>query len=230
MQEKSMKKVLITGGNKGIGLELTKMFLALNYEVVVIARDFSNFELKEQVECIVFDLVEVEKIHQLIESIGIIDILINNAGVMYSLPYDNYPSNKIDSILKLNLEAPIRLIEASTKQGAKRIVNNASIAGQIGHPDVWYGVTKAGLINATKSFAKIFEGKVIINAVAPSPVETDMLEMIPLARQEAFLKTVVARRFAYADEVAKTMLWLATESPEYINGTTIDINSGAFPR
>ena len=230
MQEKSMKKVLITGGNKGIGLELTKMFLALNYEVVVIARDFSNFELKEQVECIVFDLVEVEKIHQLIESIGIIDILINNAGVMYSLPYDNYPSNKIDSILKLNLEAPIKLIEASAKQGAKRIVNNASIAGQIGHPDVWYGVTKAGLINATKSFAKIFEGKVIINAVAPSPVETDMLEMIPLARQEAFLKTVVARRFAYADEVAKTMLWLATESPEYINGTTIDINSGAFPR
>ena len=223
-------KVLITGGNKGIGLELTKMFLALNYEVVVIARDFSDFELKGQVECIVFDLVEVEKIPQLIESIGTIDILINNAGVMYSLPYDNYPSNKIDSMLKLNLEAPIKLIEASAKQGAKRIVNNASIAGQIGHPDVWYGVTKAGLINATKSFAKIFEGKVIINAVAPSPVETDMLEMIPLARREAFLKTVVARRFAYADEVAKTILWLATESPEYINGTTIDINSGAFPR
>ena len=225
-----MKKVLITGGNKGIGLELTKMFLALNYKVVVIARDFSNFELKEQVECIVFDLVEVKKIPQLIESIGTIDILINNAGVMYSLPYNNYPSNKIDSMLKLNLEAPIKLIEASAKQGAKRIVNNASIAGQIGHPDVWYGVTKAGLINATKSFAKIFEGKVIINAVAPSPVETDMLETIPLARREAFLKTVVARRFAYADEVAKTILWLATESPEYINGTTIDINSGAFPR
>jgi len=57
-----------------------------------------------------------------------------------------------------------------------------------------------------------------------------MLETIPLARREAFLKTVVARRFAYADEVAKTILWLATESPEYINGTTIDINSGAFPR
>ena len=47
-------KVLITGGNKGIGLELTKMFLTLNYAVVVIARDFSNFELKEQVECIEF--------------------------------------------------------------------------------------------------------------------------------------------------------------------------------
>ena len=223
-------KALITGGNKGIGLELTKMFLALNYEVVVIARDFSNFKLKEQVECIKFDLVEVEKIHELISSIGKIDILINNAGVMYALPYDAYPSEKVNTMLKLNLEAPIKLIEECFKQGVSRIVNNASIAGQIGHPDIWYGATKAGIINATKSFSKIFDGRVVINAVAPSPVETDMLEMIPLARREAFLKRVVAKRFAHADEVAKTILWLATESPEYINGTTIDINSGSFPR
>ena len=223
-------KVLITGGNRGIGLELTKMFLALNYEVVIIARDFSNFELKEQVECIAFDLVEVEKIPQLIESIGKVDILINNAGVMYSLPYDAYPQEKVDSMLKLNLEAPIKLIEECEKQGVKRIVNNASIAGQIGHPDVWYGATKAGIINATKSFSKIFDGKVLINAVAPSPVETDMLEMIPIERREAFSKTVVAKRFAHADEVAKVIFWLATESPEYVNGTTIDINSGSYPR
>ena len=225
-----MKKVIITGGNKGIGLELTKEFLALNYEVVVIARDFSNFKFKEEVECIEFDLVEVEKIPELIESIGKVDILINNAGVMYSLPYDAYPSEKVNVMLKLNLEAPIKLIEECGRVGVSRIVNNASIAGQIGHPDIWYGATKAGLINATKSFSKIFDGKVVINAVAPSPVETDMLEMIPLARREAFLKTVVAKRFAYAEEVAKTILWLATESPEYINGTTIDINSGSFPR
>jgi len=223
-------KTVITGGNRGIGLELTKMFLALNYEVVIIARDFSNFELKEQVECIEFDLMEVEKIPQLIESIGRIDILINNAGVMYSLPYNAYPEEKVDSILKLNLEAPIKLIEECFKQGVKRIVNNASIAGQIGHPDIWYGATKAGIINATKSFAKIFDGKVVINAVAPSPVETDMLEMIPIERREAFIKTVVAKRFAHADEVAKVIFWLATESPEYINGTTIDINSGSYPR
>ena len=225
-----MKKALITGGNKGIGLELTKMFLALNYEVVVIARDFSNFKLKEQVECIEFDLVEVEKIPKLIASIGATDVLVNNAGVMYSLPYDTYPSEKVNIMLKLNLEAPIKLIEECAKVGVTRIVNNASIAGQIGHPDVWYGATKAGLINATKSFAKIFDGCVVINAIAPSPVETDMLEQIPLARREAFLKTVVAKRFAHADEVAKVIFWLATESPEYINGTTIDINSGSYPR
>ena len=225
-----MKKVLITGGNKGIGLELTKEFLALNYEVVVIARDFSNFELKEEVECIEFDLVEVEKIPQLIESIGTIDILINNAGVMYSLPYDNYPQEQVNSMLKLNLEAPIKLIEECAKQGVRRVVNNASVAGYTGHPDIWYGMTKAGLINATKSFSKIFEGKVIINAVAPSPVDTDMQKVNTEERKEAFRKSVITKRFATVDEVSKTMLWLATESPEYINGTTIDINNGSYPR
>ena len=225
-----MKTVLITGGNKGIGLELTKSFLALKYNVVVIARDFEHFAFTNKVTCIPYDLTNVEGIPKLIESLGDIDILINNAGVMYSLPYDQYPQDKVNTMLKINLEAPIKLIEACAKAGATRIVNNASIAGQIGHPDVWYGATKAGLINATKSFAKIFEGSVVINAVAPSPVETDMLETIPLERREAFLKTVVSNRFATADEVAQTIVWLATESPEYINGTTVDINNGSYMR
>jgi len=225
-----METVLITGGNKGIGVELTKSFLALEYTVIVIARSFENFEFTDSVKCISYDLTDTEGIPKLIESLGHIDILINNAGVMYSLPYNNYPQDKVESMLKLNLETPIKLIEECVNAGTTRIVNNASIAGQIGHPDVWYGATKAGLINATKSFAKIFDGNVVINAVAASPVETDMLESIPLARREAFLKTVVSKRFAYADEVAKTMFWLATESPEYMNGTTIDINNGSFPR
>jgi len=225
-----MKITLITGGNKGIGLELTKAFLALDYKVIVIARAFKDFAYANKVECIAYDLTNVEGIPALVASLGKIDILINNAGVMYSLPYDNYPQEKVNTMLKLNLKAPVKLIEACVKAGATRIVNNASIAGQIGHPDVWYGVSKAGLINATKSFAKIFEGSVVINAVAASPVETDMLETIPVARREAFLKTVVTGRFAKADEVAKAMLWLATESPEYINGTTIDVNNGSYMR
>ena len=225
-----MKTVLITGGNKGIGLALTKAFLELDYKVIAIARDFKDFAYVDKVECIAYDLTNVEDIPALVESLGKIDILINNAGVMYSLPYDDYPQEKVNAMIKLNLEAPIKLIEECVKAGATRVVNNASIAGQIGHPDVWYGATKAGLINATKSFAKIFEGSVVINAVAASPVETNMLETIPLARREAFLKTVVTGRFATPNEVAKVMLWLATESPEYINGTTIDVNNGSYMR
>ena len=230
------KTVLITGGNKGIGLELTKEFLNLEYNVIIIARDFSTFEFKDNpnVKLIEFDLSKIDEIKSIISSLANIDILINNAGIMYALPYNQYPNDKKDMMLKLNLEAPIKLIEEVSKKmlknGMGRIVNNASIAGQIGHPDIWYGMTKSALINATKSFSKIFEGKIIINAVAPSPVQTDMLDTIPKARQEAFLKTVITKRFATASEISKTIIWLATDSPEYINGTCIDINNGSFPR
>jgi len=225
-----MKTVLITGGNKGIGLELTKAFLALDYNVIVVARDFKEFEFKDRVKCIEYDLTDVEGIPTLVSSMGQLDILINNAGVMYSLPYNDYPVDKVSSMLRLNLEAPIKLIEECVKVGVTRVVNNASVAAYTGHPDIWYGMTKAALINATKSFAKIYEGKVILNAVAPSPIDTDMQKVNTEARKEAFRQSVITKRFGYADEVAKAMLWLATESPEYINGTTIDINNGSYPR
>jgi len=224
------KTILITGGNKGIGLALTKLFLAQGDTVVVVARDFKDFEYANDVTCIEYDLTNVENIPNLIAKIGKIDTLINNAGVMYSLPFNNYPQDKVNSMLKLNLEAPIKLIEESVKAGATRVVNNASVAGYTGHPDIWYGMTKAALINATKSFSKIYEGKVILNAVAPSPVDTDMQKVNTPERKEAFKKSVITGRFATAEEVAQTMFWLATTSPEYMNGTTIDINNGSYPR
>ena len=162
-------------------------------------------------------------------------MLINNAGVMYSLPYDNYPQQQVDTLLKLNIEAPVALIrEVSRSMIEKqqgRIVNNASIAGHIGHPDVWYGISKAGLINATKSFAKLLGGHgIVLNAVAPGPVETQMLNVIPEPRKQAIKQAVYSGRFALPQEVAQTIFWLGTDSPEYINGTCIDINNGAFPR
>ncbi len=231
------KSVLITGGNKGIGFCTTKLFAEAGYKVFVMARDFKEFSLKNHanVETIQYDLNDIDGIPELISQLPAIDVLINNAGLMFALPYDNYPSEKISQILRVNLEAPVSLItEVSKKMAANgygRIVNNASIAGEIGHPDIWYGVTKAGIINMTKSFAKLLGPKgIVVNAVAPGPVETDMLEIIPEPRKKAIKSAVYTGRFAYPEEVANAMYWLATDCPEYINGTCIDINNGAFPR
>ncbi len=230
------KTVLITGGNKGIGLEVTRLFLELGYDMIVVARDFEGFEFKAhpQVKLFGFDLMAVDKIHALILSMPAIDILINNAGMMLSLPYDDYPEENVDAMLKLNLEAPVKLMEEVSKgmltRGGGRIVNNASVAAYTGHPDIWYGITKAGLINATKSFSKLFEGHIIVNAVAASPVDTAMQKVNTEERKQAFKNSTITKRFATAEEVAKTIVWLATESPEYINGTCLDINNGSFPR
>ena len=136
-----MKNVLITGGNKGIGREVTRLFIQSEYRIYVIARDFSEFEFSSHanVEKIQFDLINTTQIPKLVSGLDGIDILINNAGIMHSLPYDDYPRNKIEQSLKLNIEAPVTLITEISKhminQKQGRIVNNASIAGEIGHPD-----------------------------------------------------------------------------------------------
>lgn len=231
------KRVLVTGGNKGIGLETSRYFLVRGYEVIVLARDFGGFPLQgeKNITTCEFDLTRIETIPALVQDLGPIDVLVNNAGVMFSLPFDAYPQDKMEALMRLNIEAPVALMREVGKQmatrGDGRIVNNASVAGQVGHPDIWYGISKAGLINATKSFARILgpEG-VLVNAVAPSPVETDMLEVIPQHRRETFKESVINKRFATAAEVAEAIGWLGTTSPAYINGICIDINNGAFPR
>lgn len=231
------KTVLITGGNKGIGLEVTRLFIQNNYKVIIVARDYKNFEFNsnENVEKIEHDVSNINGICDLVNKIGHVDILINNAGIMNSIPYDIYSEEDINRIMNINLYAPIEFIKHVAKlmidSGNGRIVNTASIAGQIGHPDIWYGVSKAGIINATKSFAKLLGPKgIVINAVAPGPVETDMMTVIPEQRKKDIKNSVFIDRFAKAEEVAKAIYWLATDCPEYINGTCIDINNGAFPR
>lgn len=219
------------------GLESTRLFLENNYKVVIVARNYTNFEFNdnENVEKIQYDVSCISGIGKLVNDIGHIDILVNNAGIMNSIPYDIYSEEDIKRIMNINLYAPIVFIKHVSKSmiysGNGRIVNTSSIAGQIGHPDIWYGISKAGIINATKSFAKLLGSKgIIINAVAPGPVETDMMAVIPDQRKKDIKSSVYLDRFAKPEEVAKTIYWLATDSPEYINGTCIDINNGAFPR
>lgn len=229
------KHVLITGGNKGIGFEATKLFLEAGFFVTVVARDFSKMQKLENCNFVSFDLRDIDRISELALEIGEIDVLVNNAGIMNTCSYENYPSEKKNDLIKLNIEAPVELITCFSKgmiaKKGGRIINIASVAGQIGHSDIYYGISKAGMINMTKSFSKIL-GKhgIIVNAIAPAIVETDMLNSIPADRQEIVLKSVHSGRFAQPEEIAKTIFWLSTESPLYMNGTCLDINDGAFPR
>lgn len=231
------KRVLVTGGNKGIGLEVTKDFLQKGFQVIVVGRDFSKFNLEDaNLTTIEFDLSDVDSLPKLVKEVGDIDILINNAGYMQpKYTYDAYPKEAKEHIMNVDLHTPVELMNlfapAMKAKGQGRIVNTASIAGQIGHPDVWYGIAKAGLINATKIYAKLLgTDGIVVNCVAPSAAETDMQKDNAEARKAAFKAQVVTKRFAKAKEVAKAIIWLATDCPEYINGITIDINNTFYPR
>jgi len=233
-----LKRVLVTGGNKGIGLAVVKKFLEADYEVIVVARDFSSFTLSDNnnVTTIEYDLSNVEDLPKLAQQVGEIDVLINNAGYMQpKYSYDNYPKEAKEHILNVDLHSPVELMtlfsEGMKKRGYGKIVNTASIAGQIGHPDVWYGIAKAGLINATKIFAKILGSHgIVVNCIAPSPVETGMQRDNSEERKAEFKKMVPSGRFAEPEEAAEVIFWLGTACPEYVNGTTMDFNNASYVR
>lgn len=228
-----MKHVLITGGNKGIWLNTTQLFLENNYSVTVLARDFSNFTLTHpKLKTITYDLSNIDGIKECIDTMQGVDILVNNAWIMYGTGYQDYSEEQKQMTLKINLEAPMALIEnCFEKNNSLRVVNLSSIAGQIGHPDIWYGISKAWIINITKSYAKSMGPKgAVINAIAPGPVKTEMLDTIPQARKDSLKAATIIWDFASPDDIAKSIYWLGTDAPAYINWFCIDLNNGMFPR
>jgi 3-oxoacyl-[acyl-carrier protein] reductase len=223
---------LVTGAGRGIGLATARAFLQLGWRVLALDKQFGNELGGERVE---YDLTDLAGIAKLIGSLGSIDTLVNNAGVLYCDPYDEIPEAHAAEIFAVNLRAPVALIEAVAPQMRKRrsgrIVNVGSVAAFTGHPDLWYGATKAALLNITKSYAEsLGRDCVLVNAVAPGPTQTAMYEQLPRSRKEGVMKSVHAGRACSPEEVARVIVWLGSSSPEYVSGSTVDVNSGSYPR
>jgi len=228
-----MSTVLITGAGRGIGLATARAFASAGWKVLALDKDFSRFDLKEA-ERIQFDLRNLSDIRSLVEKREI-DTLVNNAGVLFCDPYEAIPEEHKREVLAVNIEAPSALITALAPQmkarKAGRIVNVGSVAAFTGHPDLWYGITKAGILNLTKAWAKeLGPHGVLVNAVAPGPTQTAMYDQLPQSRKDGVMKSVYSGRVCRPEEVAAAILWLGTACPEYVNGTTLDVNNGSYPR
>jgi len=230
-----MRTALVTGAGRGIGLATAKAFLGAGWRVLALDKDFTPFDATGAVEQIEYDLTGIAGIDALAKSLGQIDTLVNNAGVLYCDPYESIPEAHKREILAVNLEAPAALIAAVSPRmvarKAGRIVNVGSVAAFTGHPDLWYGITKAGILNLTKSWAaQLGKHGVLVNAIAPGPTHTDMYEQLPQSRKDMVTRSVYSARAARPGEVAQAILWLGSVSPEYVNGTTLDCNNGSYPR
>ena len=227
-----MPVALVTGAGRGIGLATAQAFLEAGWRVWSLDKAFPGEVAGERVD---YDLRKLEGIPKLAAKLGAIDTLVNNAGVLYCDPYDAIPEAHFEEIVTVNLRAPVALIEALAPQMRKRksgrIVNLGSVAAFTGHPDLWYGATKAALLNITKSYAgALGRDGILVNAVAPGPTQSTMYEQLPQSRKDAVMRSVHAGRPCTPEEVAKVILWLGSASPHYVSGTTVDVNSGSYPR
>ena len=227
-----MPTALVTGAGRGIGRETAQAFLGAGWRVLSLDKAFPQPAIGERVD---YDLRDLAGIPALVARLGGIDTLVNNAGVLYCEPYDAIPEDHKREILTVNLEAPAALIEALAPQmkarRGGRVVSVASVAAFTGHPDLWYGITKAGLLNLTKAWAReLGPHGVLVNAVAPGPTQTEMYEQLPQSRKDGVMKSVYSGRVCQPGEVARAILWLGSASPEYISGTTLDVNNGSYPR
>jgi NAD(P)-dependent dehydrogenase (short-subunit alcohol dehydrogenase family) len=227
-----MGTALITGAGRGIGLAAAQAFVRAGWRVLALDKAFTGEAAGERVE---FDLTEIGAIAQLVARLGQIDTLVNNAGVLYCEPYAAIPEAHKREILAVNVEAPVALMQALAPQmrarRSGRIVNVGSVAAFTGHPDLWYGATKAALLNVTKSYAReLGADGVLVNAVAPGPTRTAMYEQLPQSRKDAVMRSVYSGRACEPDEVAQVILWLGTSSPAYLSGAVVDVNNGSYPR
>jgi NAD(P)-dependent dehydrogenase (short-subunit alcohol dehydrogenase family) len=227
-----MSTVLITGAARGIGLATARAFLAAGWKVLALDKDFSGFDLKGA-QRIDFDLRNLSEIKALARHE--VHTVVNNAGVLFCDPYEAIPEANKREVLAVNIEAPAALIQALAPQmkarKSGRIVNVGSVAAFTGHPDLWYGITKAGILNLTKAWAKeLGPHGILVNAVAPGPTQTAMYDQLPQSRKDGVMKSVYSGRVCAPEEVAAAILWLGTACPEYVNGTTLDVNNGSYPR
>jgi 3-oxoacyl-[acyl-carrier protein] reductase len=242
------RHVLITGAGRGIGEATALQFYQHGWQVTVVDKEFPTDVLPKGVEKICYDLTDLSGIPELSASMGEVHTVVNNAGVLHCPPTDglpngtlNYTEDQVMEILTVNLRAPVALAEAFSPQMITRASNTGSVGGRIvnvasvsaftGHPDLWYGASKAAIANATKSLAsQLGQHRVLVNCVAPGLTRTRMFDALPQTRKDAMAQLSYAGRAATVDEIAATICWLGSDSPEYVNGTILDVNNGFYPR
>jgi 3-oxoacyl-[acyl-carrier protein] reductase len=223
-----VKTALVTGAASGIGRATSEKLEASGLKVIRLDREKISGG-------VTYDLTDLAGIPQLVDSLGEIDVLVNNAGVQNAISIENYSEEQRKRILRVNLEAPVELIRAVSKQMVRRrsgrIVSLASVAAYTAHTDLWYGVTKAGVVSFTRSFAALLGPQGIqVNAVAPGAIDTPLLDRAQPERVAQLLKVAYTRRKGRPEEVAEAIRWLAMDAPEIVNGAVIDVTDGCFLR
>ncbi|MBT5140355.1 MAG: 3-oxoacyl-ACP reductase FabG [Acidimicrobiaceae bacterium] len=227
--------VLITGGNRGIGLATARRFAAAGYRVAVTARSGSA-EGTDDILVVKCDVTNTDSVNAAVdeieETLGNVEILVSNAGITKDGLTLKMSDESFESVIDANLTGGFRVARRVVKGMMRgrwgRMVFVSSIAGIGGNPgQANYSASKAGLIGLSRSLAKEFASRnITCNVVAPGPIETDMLMELTDNQRSAMLSVVPLNRLGQADEIAAAIEFLASESAGYITGTVLPVDGG----
>ena len=229
--------VLVTGGNRGIGLACAKAFAAAGHRVAITSRGEAPAEATDAgilaVRCDVTDSASVDAAFAEIEQqLGPVEVLVSNAGITRDTLVLRMSENDFTSVLDTNLTGGFRVAKRAVKSMIKarfgRIIFVSSIVGLSGQAgQANYAASKAGLTGLARSLAKEYASRSItVNVVAPGPIATDMLDALTEAQRAAMVAAVPVGRLGAADEVAAAIMFLAGDTAGYMTGVVLPVDGG----
>ncbi len=239
MSEPTNRVVLVTGGNRGIGLACALEFAAAGHRVAVTCRGEAPAEVTEAgilaVPCDVTDTDQVDAAFSAIEeALGPVEVLVANAGITRDGLVLRMSDADFTDVIDANLTGAFRVSRRAVKGMMKgrwgRIVLVSSIAGRVGQTgQANYSASKAGLVGLGRSLAKEFASRnVTVNVVAPGPIVTDMLAALPEDQQSSYAEAVPLGRLGQVSEIAAAVAFLASEDAGYVTGAVLPVDGGLF--
>lgn len=227
------RTVLVTGGNRGIGLAIAQAFAAQGDRVAVTHRGAGVPEALYGVVCDVTDGVAVDAAFTTVEAeLGPVEVLVANAGVTADTLLMRMTEEQFTRVLDTNLTGAWRCAQRAATKMVRgrfgRMIFISSVVGLYGGPgQVNYAASKAGLVGLARSVTReLGTRNITANVVAPGFIETDMTAELTAARREEILKAIPAGRLAAPSEVAAVVTWLASDAAGYVNGAVIPVDGG----
>lgn len=236
------KKVLITGGSRGIGLDILKEFYQNGADILTIGSNLQNLEMvKKNFPNITIEKLDLKNIDELnqkfptfLESFGGIDILVNNAGITKDNLTIRMKENEWQDVIDVNLNAVFFICQHSIKAMIKKksgcVINITSVVGHTGNAgQANYTASKAGIIAMTKSLAKEYAKKNIrLNCVSPGFIATDMTNDLKEEYKSELMRNIPLNRLGKGEDIARAVMFLSSNQSSYITGETIHVNGGMY--
>jgi 3-oxoacyl-[acyl-carrier protein] reductase len=227
------RSVLVTGGNRGIGLGIATAFAAQGDKVAVTHRGSGAPDGLLGVRCDITDADQIDAAFTEVENAhGPVEVLVANAGITDDTLLMRMSEDQFTRVIDANLTGAFRVVKRATRNMLRarfgRIVFISSVVGLMGSPgQVNYAASKAGMIGMARSISRELGSRnITANVVAPGFVATDMTDALSEDRRKDILGQIPLGRYATVDEVAAAVTFLASDGGAYITGAVLPVDGG----